>query len=186
MCMDKPKINEKHKNKTINSGNFENYLKDTYGKVTLKDFKQILKIKPFLQKNFGGEGDCTLIAILTIIQFYKPELNANEIYNYIEKIAKKYLYGEKRGTFPGFNKTIIKEVFNHFNINKKVFSKYIKNIGFNEKTIINQIKANTPIILSITKDGRNCYDNHTITIIGYSLYKNENNKDILLLRVYDN
>ena len=83
MCMDKPKINEKHKNKTINSVNFENYLKDTYGKVTLKDFKQILKIKPFLQKNFGGEGDCTLIAILTIIQFYKPELNANEIYNYI-------------------------------------------------------------------------------------------------------
>lgn len=184
--MDKPKVDEKYKNKVINDSNFEGYIKSTYGEVSLKDFKQIIKITPFLQQNFGGDGDCTLTSILTVVKYYKPELDENEVYNYIEKIAKKYLYHEQRGTMPTFNKAIIKEVFNYFGITKKVSSRYFKGIGFNQTTIINELKQNHPIIISLEKDGREYYKNHTVTIIGYSFYKTKNNKDILLLRIYDN
>lgn len=95
MCMDKPKVSEEYKNKVINDSNFEGYIKSTYGEVSLKDFKQIIKITPFLQQDFGGEGDCTLVSILTVVKYYKPELDENKVYNYIEKIAKKYLYHEQ-------------------------------------------------------------------------------------------
>ncbi len=186
MCMDKPKIDEKYINTRLLGGNLNHYLEDNYGIVRLKEYRELPFVKAFLQKDYGGNGDCTLTSILTIVEFYRPELDSNEVYDYIEKIAKKYLYTETWGTFPGFNKAIVKEVFSHFNINKKVFSKYIKNIGFNENTIIEQIKSYIPIIISITRDGRKYYESHTITIIGYNKYEDKDGKQIIMLRVYDN
>ncbi len=185
MCMNKPKVSGKYMSIRISGSNINNYLKENFGTPTLQEYKQ-LNVKPFLQKDYGGDGDCTLAAILTVVKFYKPDLDTNEVYNYIEKIAKKYLYNPNWGTFPGFNKSITKEVFSYFGINKNVISKYFKNIGFNENTIIQQIQNNTPVIISITADGRKYYDNHTITIIGYSIYKNENDEKRIMFRVYDN
>ena len=124
MCfMNKPKINEKYNSIRLNSSTLENYLKDTYGENKLKIYEQIPNIKAFLQKDYGGDGDCTLTAILTVTGFYRSELNMNNVYDYIEKIAKKYLYNSKLGTIPLFNKSIVKEVFNHFKIQKPVSSR---------------------------------------------------------------
>ncbi len=185
MCMNKPKTNSKYNEERLYGKNMINYLRDFFGKEKLKSYKQI-NIIPFLQSNYGEEGDCTLVSILTIVKFYNPKLDPNEIYDYIEKIAKKYLYNSKIGTFSLFNKSIIKEVFQHFNINKKITSKYLKDIGFNKQIIIEELNKNTPIIISITNDGRNYYKNHSVVINGYSLYENEKGEERLMLRIYDN
>ena len=186
MCMNKPKVNEKWIGKRLVGSNIVKYLNDNnFLNANIIEDKT-LQIRGFLQQKYGGEGDCTLTSILTIVKYYKPELNENEIYDYIEKIAKKYLYREQWGTFAIFNKIIIKEVFEYFKINKKVTIKYFKEIGFNKDTIINELKQKHPIILSLTNDGRNYYRNHTITIIGYRIYKNDNNKQKILFKIYDN
>ena len=182
--MDKPKVDEKYIKNRLSEVNLINYLIDNFGKPNFVETKTIV-IQAFLQKNYGGIGDCTLTSILELVMYYKPELNDNEVYNYIEKIAKKYLYRENFGTSSFFNKLIIKEVFKHFNINKSVTSKYIKNIGFKKEDIVKILKTKTPIILSLTNDGRNYYMNHTITIIGYTIYK-INGKNKLMLKVHDN
>jgi hypothetical protein len=185
--MNKPKTNSKYDGKRLNNSTLKNYLEDTYGEVKLKTYKHIPNIKAFLQNDYGGDGDCTLTAILTVTSFYRSELNINDVYDYIEKIAKKYFYNPKLGTAPFFNKAIVKEVFNHFKIQKPVYSKYLKNIGFNINTIMDEIRIGChPIILSITKDGRKYYNNHTITIVGYNIYEDINGKEIYMLRVFDN
>lgn len=186
MCMNKPKVDKQYYNKRLSGANLENYLKDTYGELKIKSYKQIPNVKPFLQKDYGGEGDCTLTSILTTTGFYRCELNMNDVYNYIEKVAKKYLYHPNIGTNPFFNKNIVKEVFKYFKIQNPVSSKLIKGIGFNAYTIINEIKNAHPVILSITNDGRSYYKNHTITIVGYNIYEDKNGKEIIIFRVFDN
>jgi len=187
MCMNKPKVNEKWVGKRLTVSNITSYLKDNnFNLKAIPESFMIRNIKPFLQKNYGGDGDCTLTSILTVVKYYKPELDENEVYDYIEKIAKKYLYNEKGGTFRGFNKIIAENVFNYFNINKKITSKYFKNIGFNENIIINELKQNIPVIISLANDGRNYYKNHTITIVGYTIFKDINDKNRVIFKVFDN
>lgn len=187
MCMNKQKINEKWTNKRISTSDVIVYLKENnFNWISNPENFTIGSVRAFLQKNYGGEGDCTLTSILTVVKYYKPELDTNKVYDYIEEIAKKYLYHEIRGTFPGFNKAIVKNVFNHFGIQKQLYSKYIKGIGFNQKTIINELKQNIPVIISLTNDGRNYYKHHTITIVGYMIFKDKDNKEKTLFKVYDN
>lgn len=187
MCMDKPKISERWTKRRMISTNINDYLIDLgFVSPKIESHYTINKITPFLQEKYGGSGDCTLTSILTVVKYYKPELDDNVTYNYIEKVAKKYFYNEKIGTFPGFNKGIVKEVFKHFNIEKSVTTKYFKKIGFNENTIINQLKQNHPVIISIQNDGRNYYTTHTITIMGYISMIDLNNKKRTFFKVYDN
>ena len=187
MCMDKPKVEEKWVRKRLMVSNITTYLNDNgFDWRTIPENFTIKNIKSFLQKDYGGDGDCTLTSILTIVKYYKPKLDDNEVYNYIEKIAKKYLYQEKWGTFPGFNKVIVQEVFKHFNIMKNVISKYFKGIGFNQNTIINELKQNHPVIISLANDGRKYYNNHTITIIGYMIFQDINGKKRTIFKTYDN
>ena len=98
-------------------------------------------------------------------------------YNQVVEVANKYFYSpNKFGTIPIFIKKIIDEVFY-----VKSHAKYLKNVGFNWQTIKTQIKNRNPMVLSITNDGRNYYQAHSITIIGYKEYT-----DAKFLMVYDN
>lgn len=191
MCfMNKPKIDEKYLKVRLADNNVMAYVKSFFkssdGVKILKS--KTIPMKSFLQKNYGKDGDCTLSSILTLIYFYtKGKYSDIEIYDYIEKIAKKYLYnGDFYGSIPIFNKSIIQNVFKHFGVDKQVTCKYFKNAGFNLQNIQNILDANQPIVISIYKDGRKYYENHTITIIGYSIYTNNNNETKVLLKVLDN
>jgi hypothetical protein len=62
---------------------------------------------------------------------------------------------------------------------------YMKNIGFKFETIKSEIHKNNPLILSVLKDGNDYYKNHSITIIGYELYR-INGQLIPMLVIYDN
>lgn len=85
----------------------------------------------FLQENYGEDSDCTLTSILTMVKYQQKNLDTQEIYDYTEKIAKKYLYrGATYGTIPFSHRSIAQKVFNHFNINHQFKTKYLKNVGF--------------------------------------------------------
>lgn len=176
--------------KRLTVTNIKQYLQQVYnfgGQITELHRKQ-LSVPVFLQNNYGKSGDCTLTSILTLTKYYNKSADTNDVYDYIEDIAtKKYFYnGDSYGTIPFFNKTILKQTFKQFGINRKVTSKYLKDIGFNLETILQCLDNNTPVIISIFRDGRKYYDNHTITIIGYVQYKDENGKIMTILQVYDN
>ena len=141
----------------------------------------------FLQENYGKDSDCTLTSILTMVKYLRKELDTHEIYNQIEKTAKKYLYnGATYGTIPFSHRTIAQKVFNHFNINHQFKTKYLKNVGFDLWDILKEIDAGNMVMLSMQNDGRDYYRSHTVTVIGYVEFCDELGHLIYLLQVYDN
>ena len=158
----------------LSDANLIQYIKDLYGKANLTRRKVIGGIKPLLQKNYGGEMDCTLTSITTILNNGNPE----EVYKTVEKVAKKCFYNEKRGTSPLFVKSMLDKL-----TKKKSKRGYLKNVGYTWSEIKKVVDSNRPIILSMNNDGRNYYKNHSVTIIGYVEY---NNGSVKMLAVYDN
>lgn len=163
----------------LSTDNINIYLKQNYKNFSSFKGKTIYKIRPLLQESYGGDKDCSLVSIVTIFAFkdnYKKSFK--DIYNEIEKIALKYKYAPDIGTFPIFIKNIIDD---YGKINSTF--KKIKNIGFDWNLIKKNIDNNIPIILSMCKDGKNYYLNHSVVIIGYREYINSKAK---ILSIYDN
>lgn len=176
-------------NKSLNNANLKEYLKKKYNaKEVTQTSSKILDIVPLLQNDYGEVNDCTLTSITTCVNYYRgAKDNVKDIYNCVEKVAKKYFYKGNIGTFPLFTQRIYDEVLKTFSCKKKKTSQaYLKGIGFTFKTIKSLIDKGTPIILSVNNDGRNYYENHSITIIGYQTYKTDNKKNANLLVVFDN
>ena len=94
MCfINKPKINS-YTGKRLTINNIFNYLKEIkFGEKINSTKIKMIKMQSFLQEDYGKSNDCTLTSILTIAKFYNPSLDTQEVYNFIEKIAEKYLYG---------------------------------------------------------------------------------------------
>lgn len=183
--MKAPKDFEK---KRLNSTNVEEYLKKKFNTENVEQISsKVLNIIPLLQNNYGEAGDCTLTSITTCVNYYKAgQTTIQEIYDYVEKVAKKWGYNGNIGTFPLFIQRIYNEVLKKFPCTKKrTAQRYLKNVGFNFNTIKNTINKSTPIVLSINNDGRNYYKNHSITIIGYKMFK-VNKRTVNMLVVYDN
>ena len=176
-------------NKRLTATNIREYLQKVYGmgnEIKEVNRKQ-LSVPIFLQRNYGKDGDCTLTSILTLTKYYNKSLDTQTVYDYIEKIANKYLYnGDAYGTIPVFNKTITKQTFNHFGISKKISTRYFKDLGYNLQSIMDLLDNDTPVMISMFKDGRSYYDSHTITIIGYVQYRDEYDQTITMLMVHDN
>ena len=175
--------------KRLTATNIKQYLQKVYDMGT--EIKEInrkqLSVPIFLQHNYGQDGDCTLTSILTLTKYYNKNIDTQEVYDYIEKIAKKYLYnGNKYGTIPFFNKAIVKQVFQHFKIEKSVYTRYIKGMGFQLESILDQLDNNIPVMISMFRDGRRYYDSHSITIIGYVQYRDEYGQIATMLMVHDN
>lgn len=176
--------------KRLTAQNIEEYLLEKWKakKVSQLSSKKIDNITPLLQKDYGGELDCTLTSITTCIHYYtKEQHDVNIIYNYVEKVAKKYFYRGHLGTNPIFIKQIYDEVLKHFTNTKRKVSvgKLGKCLSFNFNTIKQAIDKNIPVIISIVDDGRNYYKSHSITIIGYATYKVDK-QQVKVVMVYDN
>lgn len=108
----------------------------------------------------------------------------------VREYAKDYFYTDKLGTIPVFARTIFNKSLKALDINYKVKSYYLKNIGFNLNTIKKSLNKNIPVVFSVTNDGRNYYKAHSITIVGYETFKLEKEgivpKEVTMLIVYDN
>lgn len=173
----------------LNAANVEDYIKKKYNVAKImQSSARVLDVVPLLQNDYGEVNDCTLTSITTCVNYYRgAKDNVNEIYDYVEKIAKKYFYKGNIGTIPLFTQKIYDEVLKKYSCRKKKTSQaYLKGVGFNFNTIKKLIDKETPIILSVNNDGRNYYRNHSITIVGYRTYKINNNTTSKLLVVFDN
>lgn len=127
------KVTSEFQGKRLTMANIQEYLQQNYDfgyKLTEVARKQIFA-PFFLQENYGKDSDCTLTSILTMVKHRRKDLDTQEVYNYIEKIAKRHLYsGATYGTIPFSHRAIAQKVFKHFDIEHQFQAKYIKNIGF--------------------------------------------------------
>ena len=181
--------------------NIQNYILSShlnYGDITLKSVNQ-LAIQPFLQEDFRlNQGSCSIASIATCIYYHCPQsYDINVIYAAVEAIASRYFYKPSGyGVPPIFIRIIYEKALDYFQLpHKEIKSKYINHIGFNYKTIKEQINQKNPVILSLFNDSRNYYKSHTVTVIGYAEFNLLDNftQTILyqkkikhMLLVYDN
>lgn len=165
------------------------YLHEEYTFTDICSVKvnQLSNIKPLLQKDFGedDDSDCTLTSITSILTLYCDK-TPQEIYDIVLKNAKKFCYTGKLGTQPPVMRTLMNKVAKELGIKKKAVVRYGKNISFNFAGIKQHIDQGRPLMLSMLKDGRNWYTDHSVTIIGYSEYKLDGKKTVRMLKVYDN
>ena len=163
----------------INNDNYDEYINSNYPRAIFIKEETYYDEPYYLQKNFGGLNDCTIMSISYMIKQKNIMRLIDVIYETVEKAAKCYFYKENIGTIPVFINSIIKKAYN-----MKGKGGYFKNIGFNIKTILKNL-PHSPVILSMYNDGNNYYKNHSVTIVGYKQYS-YNNKDIYLLEIRDN
>ncbi len=166
------------------------YLHEEYQFNDLKSLKvnEVTGIKPLLQNDFGGEenpNDCTLTAITTVLTKYCDK-TPQEIYSVVIKYAKKLFYTGKTGTAPPVMRTIMNKVAAELGVKKKAVVLYGKNISFNFASIKKYVDQDKPVMLSMYKDGRQWYDNHSVTIVGYAEYKLDGKKTVRMIKVFDN
>ena len=165
------------------------YLHEEYTFSDIRSVKinQLSNIKPLLQENFGkaDDLDCTLTSITTILTYYCNK-TPQEIYDVVLKYASKFCYTERTGTQPPAMRTIMNKAAKELGVNKKAFVRYGKNISFNFAGIKQHIDQGRPLMLSMFKDGRQWYEDHSVTIIGYAEHKLDGKKTVRMLKVYDN
>ena len=169
--------------------NVVSYIKDAYNTSTVISVaaKTISNIQPLLQADYGGEGDCTLTSITTILRYYlKYTKPIQEVYDIVEEYAEKFLYNDNYGTIPIFIQAIINKSAAKVGLKANSFSKNFKEVGVTWDRIKKLIQENRPIILSLSDDGREYYTNHSITIVGYNEYKIDGGNIVRMLKVYDN
>lgn len=126
------------------------------------------------QSDYGGLNDCTITSITALYCFKNKDNDPAEVYEKVNAIAG--VDTDKCGVMPWRNKGIIDKLFG-----VKSKCKYLKGIGYNWDTIVAQIDKQNPLTLSMWNDGRDCYKNHTVSVVGYAIGHSAN-----YLAVYDN
>lgn len=176
--------------KRISPSDLTRYMMDSYNcsNPFVVDQKNIIGFPSLLQRDYGAPQDCTLVSITSIVNYFtKLKLDPEDIYDYVEQVAKGYFYnGNSYGTIPVFINSIFNKVNAKFGLSKKSKSGYGKGVGYNIAKIKEQINKNNPMILNISSDGRGYYKNHSVVIIGYLTYQIDSGKQVHLITVYDN
>lgn len=187
-------LNKKSKlyKKRLTQYNIKEYLLEKMsGTKEVKSIKRkAIELDSFLQSNFGekNDGDCTLTSLMTVIYYHcKKTIDYNLIYTTVRSFATKHFFNSKIGTIPFFIKNIFDKSLKTLKIRTlNTKSAMVKGVGFNLNTIKKAIDQGKPIVFSIFNDGRDYYANHSITIVGYEVFKFDNNKQYTMLLVYDN
>lgn len=152
--------------------------------TTTKDNKTIANVLALLQKDYGEEQDCTLTSMTALMQYYTQK-DIKELYANIEKTARKLGYRGNVGTNPLVIRTLMQTLCVKYHLKKTCYSCYLKGIGYTINLIKKLVNKNIPIILNLSKDGRNYYENHSVLIVGYKEIIAPN-KTYFLLKIQDN
>ena len=185
-------VNKKSKyyNSRLADYNIKEYLLEKYGAKEVNSIgKNLITMDSFVQRDFGvpGDGDCTLTSLMTIIYYHcEKSLHYKAIYSIVRNLAEKHFFNVKTGTNPFFIKSIFDKSLKVMGIKDlKTKAAMVKGIGYSLKTIKKAIDCGKPVVLSMFNDGRDYYQNHSITVAGYETFKVDN-KEIVMLLVYDN
>lgn len=177
------------KRAAITNDNLLKYLTDKYDVNSVQScikVNQLEGMTPLLQDDYGKDYDCTLTAITQILLYYLKGKTPEEIYNVVAACAEKLGFVEGWGTNPLVMRTLMNQAAKKLGLKKAATVKYGKITGYSFCRIKALIDAGRPIMLSMYKDGRDFYDDHSITVIGYGEYKVDNKHTAHMLKVYDN
>ena len=129
--------------------------------------------------------NCSVVAVTRVVDYYRrtkhipgiPE-DIHELYRFVEEVAESYGYSDKRGTMPFFIAAITRETFKEYGVKARCRGVYIWSF---EKHVVKEISAGRPVIMNIA---RGFYRDHTIVVVGYSIWK-VGDKFYPMLRVID-
>ena len=129
--------------------------------------------------------NCSVVAVTRVVDYYRrtkhipgiPE-DIHELYKFVEEVAESYGYSDKRGTMPFFIAAITRETFKEYGVKARCRGVYIWSF---EKHVVKEISAGRPVIMNIA---RGFYRDHTIVVVGYSIWK-VGDKFYPILRVID-
>lgn len=185
--------------KRLSRSNIKDYLLRKYPEYEMVSsaYMNKLNTKNLLQKDYGEDMDCSLTSITECVMYHhmiaqEKELKPEEVYSVVESIAKNYFYnGKSYGTIPVFIKNIYDKTLKHFNLeNIKTKQKYFKNIGYSLSKIKESLENHHPVIINIYRDGRDYYNDHSVTIVGIEKFEltnitNGHKKEVVMLIVQD-
>ena len=180
--------------KRLDASNINQYLSELYPQAKTKRAikSKTIDMNYYIQDDYGLANDCTLTSLMTVLLYYlKYDRNEQEVYDLVERIAKKYGY-KNNGTNPLAIKRIYDTAAGQLGLSAVIptYSGYMKNIGYKFEKIMNLIDNKVPAIISVNNDGRNYYRNHSMTIIGYTIYRitlvDGQTINRRFLKVYDN
>ena len=174
-----------------------NYILEKYGDLELKENKR-KSLSENIEYNISGKNgdkDCLIVAIATVIKFHSksgmnllPE-NYSEIYEVVKNSAKRlkaYPLPLIGGTTPFLADNVVRKTLKYFGIKNYSSRNYY---GFNWKSskrkikiMIEELNNENPFILNISYGD---YGRHTVTVIGYRVYKDKEENDFLFLELAD-
>jgi len=163
----------------------EKYMKTEYPDFKVVSQKEVLleNFKPLLQNDYGGGLNCSLTSISACIYYMtNGAYNVEEIYAYVKKVARFFAYTPRLwGTLSFTIKPIYAIASRHFGVKRHIGTGIIKNVGFNSARITSRINSGIPVMLNMFSDGRHCYHNHTVTVIGYRVYCGAKKQKVFLV-----
>lgn len=164
-------VNNCYDGMRITSNNLQDYLspKPTENSIVLIK-RHIIPSHNYLLHEIENEKLGSVITAINILQYFAPTMTPGILHDYIRRYGNKIGYSTKFGIIPLFNSRILNCVATDLHIKHTFRTKYIKNIGFDFKTITDLIDSRNPALLSLFNDGRNYYQRHSVVIMGYEIY----------------
>ena len=168
--------------------NISKYLQEQYGqRAVMVKRGQSLHMNTQSMAEISGRvtRNCSVVAVTRVVDYYRrtrklsgiPE-DIHELYKFVEEVAESYGYSDKRGTMPFFIAGITRETFKEYGIKARCKGVYIWSF---EKHVVKEISAGRPVIMNIA---RGYYKDHTIVVVGYSIWK-VGDKLYPILRIID-
>lgn len=179
----------KYNSYPINDNSLSRYIENEYPgfEITGENTVIIKNYKRFCQRDFKDKQNCSITSMSSLIHYYADsKSDIKDIYSTVRKIAFFFLYTPHLfGTLSFTIGPILSLSLKKLGVPHKTGYGLFKGIGFSRQKIKNKINAGCPIILSLFRDGRNYYKNHTVTVLGYKTVYNKN-EELLFLALNDN
>ncbi len=166
----------------------EIYMKEQYGPETkCKEPEKALDVNSDTMITISGRRtkNCSLVAVTRVLFYYKEKqglegINGDifEIYKEVEAIGKRFGYTDKRGTVPTRIDNIMKEAFKHYGYRAKCRGIYSWEF---ETEVKREIDQDRPVVMNLA---RGYYRDHTITVVGYSVWE-KGDKKLPVIKVVD-
>lgn len=171
--------------KPLRMSAIEDYIKKEYQGYDLK-LEQEVKLPEFVRLRQAEMGDglnCSVTSITACVNYLtRGKASPREIYEYVMKVARFFLYTPKLwGTLSFTIGPIYHFVLRHYGIKRHIGTRLFKGFGYSSGTIISRINSGIPVMINMFRDGRRYYHNHTVTVTGYRIYSDGRHRRVFLI-----
>lgn len=175
----------KNRNAPVITAKLNDYIKTEYPDYKVTDEKTVIlkDFVPLRQADYNDKLNCSITSMAACINYYTGgKHKVEDIYRYIKIVAKFFLYVPNLwGTFSFMIMPIFAVAKYHYKVKIRGGCRYFKGLGYGTGRIISHINSGRPVLLNMFRDGRKCYHNHTVTIIGYKIYYSGKDRKVFLI-----